>query len=101
MENQFSLLMQTRKNILFAIDKLSVAQLNKIPPGYRNTIAWNLGHLLVTQQLLCYKLSGLPMQYEDGFVNTLKKGTTPTTTYTEEEISRWKRVDLKCKKFGR
>ena len=49
----------------------------EIPEGYNNNLAWNLGHLVVTQQLLHYKLSGLPMAVDEEMVNCFRKGTGP------------------------
>jgi hypothetical protein len=32
-------------------------QLNTIPEGFNNNLIWNIGHIIVSQQLLVYKLS--------------------------------------------
>ena len=65
MEKQFEILKANRLIILKIIEDLSLKQLNKIPEGFRNNIAWNVAHLPVIQQLLCYKLSGLPINVND------------------------------------
>lgn len=49
-----------------------------VPEGFNNNLAWNLGHLVVTQQLLHYKLAGLPMLVDDTLVENFKKGTGPS-----------------------
>ena len=59
MQKKFDDLLETRKFLLKIISSLSNEQLNKIPVPFKNNIAWNIAHLVVTQQLLCYKLSGL------------------------------------------
>ena len=59
MQKKFDDLLKTRKFLLKITAHLSNEQLNKIPAPFKNNIAWNLAHLVVTQQLLCYKLSGL------------------------------------------
>jgi DinB superfamily len=59
-------------------DDLSDEQLEAQPPGASNHVLWNLGHLAVTQQLLHYKLSGLPMYLPDEVVDGFRKGTSPT-----------------------
>jgi hypothetical protein len=58
-------LREIRGFILRLVDGLSPEQLEAVPPGASNSILWNLGHLAVTQQLLHYKLSGLPMYLPD------------------------------------
>ena len=38
---------------------------------------WHLGHLVVTQQLLTYGLSGLPLHAPEALVALCRKGTSP------------------------
>ena len=38
------------------LEKFSLDQLNTVPKGYRNSIFWNVAHIVVTQQLLVYGL---------------------------------------------
>ena len=54
-------LTNTRKFLKNILDNHSLEAFYKIPPGFNNNILWNIGHVVVTQQLLAYKLSGLPM----------------------------------------
>ncbi|MCF6297539.1 MAG: DinB family protein [Flavobacteriaceae bacterium] len=77
MEKHFNILRKSRTFILKLIEGYSIEQLNKIPKEFSNNIVWNVAHLLVTQQLLCYKLSGLPMTVSDEMVNLYRKGTAP------------------------
>ena len=62
MTNTISQIQQTRTHILSVLNELSLEQLNKIPAGFNNNIAWNLGHLVAAQQGVCYVRSGLPMK---------------------------------------
>lgn len=48
-----------------------------MPNGFDNNIAWNVGHLIVVQQLLCYQLSGVPMHISKDQVRMYKTGTSP------------------------
>jgi hypothetical protein len=48
-------------------------QLNTIPEGYSNNLIWNIAHIIVVQQMLVYKLSGLPMMISDEMVEKYKK----------------------------
>ena len=86
MEKQFEILKANRVLILKIIENLTVAQLNKIPNGFNNNIAWNMAHLAVTQQLLCYKMSGLPVLITEEMIETYKKGTAPTRDISQEEV---------------
>lgn len=57
---------------------LPAETLTRVPEGFNNHILWNAAHLLVTQQLLCYKMSGLPMYVDDATVELFRKGSGPT-----------------------
>ncbi|MBC9794391.1 DinB family protein [Sinomicrobium weinanense] len=76
-DKQFDILESTRNLVINAIEGLSLEQINKIPEGFNNNIAWNFAHLVVSQQILCYKLSGLPCNVDQGTMDRFKKGTAP------------------------
>lgn len=78
MQKQFDILNATRNNVLNSIKDLSIEELNIVPVGFKNSIGWNVAHIVVTQQLLCYKLSGLEMSLDISFVDRFKKGTEAT-----------------------
>jgi hypothetical protein len=61
MEATFKIWETSRNIYLKIIENYSLEQLNKIPEGFSNNLAWNLGHIIVSQQGLVYRLSGLPM----------------------------------------
>jgi hypothetical protein len=42
-----------------------------IPEGYSNNLIWNIAHIIVVQQMLVYKLSGLPMMISDEMVEKI------------------------------
>lgn len=75
MQKQFDILNATRNNIVNSIKDLSLEQMNTIPTGFKNSIAWNVAHVVVTQQLLCYKLSGLEMNLPANCIDRFKKGS--------------------------
>lgn len=75
METQFRLLRATRSLILKSIDSLSLEEINFIPSNFKNHIAWNVGHILVTQQILHYKLTKQTMLFDDAFIDKYKKGS--------------------------
>ncbi|MDD5151301.1 MAG: DinB family protein [Flavobacterium sp.] len=68
------------------LENYSLEQLNKIPEGFSNNLIWNIAHIVVTQQLLVYKLSGLPMMVSDEMVEKYKKGTKPEQEATQTEV---------------
>lgn len=81
-----SMTRSTRTNFINLIHELSHSKLNQIPVGASNNIIWNYGHTLVTHQLLCYRLSGLPVYIQDEIVDKYKKGSLPTETVSQQEI---------------
>lgn len=94
MNKNFDTLKKSRILILKIIEGLSIEQLNKIPEGFKNNIAWNIAHLVVTQQLLCYKLAGLKCLISDEMITNFQKGTKPTYTISEAEFKEIKTLFL-------
>ncbi len=92
MNKQFEILKKSRELVFKKVDNLSIEQLHKIPEGFKNNIAWNVAHLVVTQQLLNYKLSGLNCLASDELIENYKKGTLPTETFSEEEFEEVKEL---------
>ena len=89
---EIDLLAQTRKNALSICDGYSVEQLNVIPQKFNNNIIWNLGHMLVTQQLLCYNLAYKEVKVPNSFVAKYRKGTRPSGIIGSDEISEIKKL---------
>lgn len=92
MKHQFVNLSKGRVLMLKIIDGLTIEQLNKVPEGFNNNIAWNVAHLVVTQQLLCYKLSGVQCLVSDAMIAAYKKGEAPTKLITSEEFDEIKEL---------
>ena len=86
MKVQFDVLRKSRELVLKELEGLTLEQIHTIPQGFKNNIAWNVAHLVVTQQLLHYKLSGLNCLCPDELIETHKKGTLPTKIFTQEEF---------------
>ncbi|MFD2543079.1 DinB family protein [Lacinutrix gracilariae] len=75
------------RNILHSLlENLSLEQLNQKPKGFNNTIIWNIAHTIVTQQLLVYKLSGLPSVLTDEMIEMYRKGTKTERDITQVEV---------------
>jgi hypothetical protein len=78
----------TSRNIIAKIlESHTVEQLNKIPEGFSNNLIWNIAHVVVTQQLLVYKLSGLQTMVSDQMIEKYKKGTRPEHDVTQAEVN--------------
>lgn len=71
------LLKGTRNLMTKLVDGLTEAQLTHIPDGYNNNLLWHLGHVTVTQQLLHYNLSELPMYVDEDLCDLFRRGTSP------------------------
>lgn len=87
MENQFKLMTITRQNILKAIEDLNLEQVNLIPQNFNNSIGWQVVHIIVTQQLLHYKLSGNSMLISDDLIENYRKGSSGKQELNKEN---WK-----------
>jgi len=98
MNKQFEILQQSRKLILKSIENLTIEQLNKIPEGFNNNIVWNVAHLVVTQQLLCYKLSELECLISNNMIERFQKGTFPKDPILEDEFLEIKKLFLELPK---
>ena len=86
MKNILEITLQNRKNLYAILEQTPKEDLLKIPQGFRNNIWWNIAHVVVTQQVLIYKFSGLQMRVSDELVDKFKKGTVPDGTATDEEM---------------
>lgn len=86
MERLFNITLQNRKALYSVLTKTPKELLLKIPNGYRNNIWWNIAHVVVTQQLLVYKLSGVDMKIPLELIDKFKKGSVPDGTATDDEI---------------
>jgi hypothetical protein len=78
MEKLFETALFTRTIMHKTLVDLPYESLVKIPTNFRNSIFWNIAHVLVTQQLLCYKLSGQKLHIDKSMVEKYAKGTIPT-----------------------
>lgn len=89
------ILENSRANMKKLISGLSSKEMNKIPSPFSNNILWNLGHVIVTQQLLTNKLCGLPLLLEDEMIELFRKGSKPKGAYSEDMIEKVTRL-LTC-----
>ena len=86
LEKIFDTTVKNRKLLHKILDSTPKDKLLKIPEGFRNNIWWNIAHVVVTQQLLVYKFSGLQIRIPEAYVDKFKKGSVPDGSATNEEI---------------
>ena len=82
----FDITRTSRKLLSQTLQAHTLEQLNTIPEGFNNNLIWNIGHIVVVQQMLVYKLSGLPMMISDEMVEKYKKGGKPEQDATQAEV---------------
>ena len=87
MDFTFQVLNNTRAIFNKIIDNNSLENLNKIPDGFNNNIIWNIGHVVVSEQLLAYKLSGLNTMLSDEMINKYRKDSKPEGDITQEDVN--------------
>ncbi|MEP6805010.1 MAG: DinB family protein [Flavobacterium sp.] len=86
MNSAFEVQKTIREVLLKILDHHSLEQLNKIPQGFNNNLIWNIAHCISSQQVLIYKLSGLPTLVSEEFILKYKKGTKPEGDVSQAEI---------------
>lgn len=86
MDFSFEINLKTREIFYQILNSHTLNQLNKIPKGYSNNIFWNIKHIVITQQLLVYGLSQLPLNISEGEVNSYKRGTRPNRDINDKDL---------------
>lgn len=92
MQKIIEIIQQTRTNFLQLVEGLSIGQINTVPQGFNNNIVWNYAHIISAQQILCYKMAGLPFLVDENFIDLFKKGTRPESFIDEAQLSHIKRM---------
>lgn len=87
---ELEMLIQGRKNLVGLISRHNDEQVNLIPSGFRNNLIWNLGHIIVSHQILCYKFSGLDPVVPAAIIDQFKRGTAPVDTLDHDQINQLK-----------
>ncbi len=90
MDKIFEVIRASRKALLSLVEDLSTEQMNKIPNGFSNNLAWQMGHLVVSQQVLCYKLSNNELVIDPTLVDKYRNGSKPEGFISAEEIAQLK-----------
>jgi len=82
----FDIAIKNRKLLESFIENHSLEELNKVPKEFNNNIIWNIAHTIVTQQLLVYNLSGLPMLLPEEMIAAYRKGTKAEKDLSQAEV---------------
>lgn len=90
MDKILEIIRGSRKALLALVEDLTTEQLNKIPTGFNNNLAWQMGHLIVSQQLLCYKLSNNELIIDPSLIEKYRNGSKPESFISAEEIAQLK-----------
>ena len=85
-EYVFKYIRRNRELFLELVNGLSIDQLNKIPEGFNNNIAWNFGHIVVSTQLLCYVRPEVKPDIDISFRTKFQKGSKSEGFISPEEI---------------
>lgn len=87
MKKEIELIRHVRNSILKMIEPLSDGQLNFIPEKFDNNIIWNLAHMIICQQGMCYKQGNLDIHVDSSDFADFVSGTRPDRVVNHEEIS--------------
>lgn len=74
-----------RQYVLGYIKDLSIEKLNKIPHGFNNNILWNVGHLIATQQSICYTKGNLSPAISPDIYQQYVPGSKPEVFFDSDE----------------
>lgn len=86
MNYTFDITLKTRAIYHQFLETFTLDKLNTKPKGFNNTIFWNIKHVVITQQLLVYKLSGLPALVSETEIEAFRKGTQSEGNATIEDV---------------
>ena len=92
MKQNFEILKTSRQHFAAMLDSFSSEKLHKIPTGFNNNIMWNIGHVLGTQQLLNYTLSGVEPHVSAELIEKYRKGASGNIQADEQEIALIKKL---------
>ncbi|MFT4092359.1 MAG: DinB family protein [Niabella sp.] len=69
------------------VSETSIDDLNQIPEGFNNNMAWNFGHLVVSGYSLVFRVTRVDPDFEIPYFDKYKKGSRPEAPVSKEEIT--------------
>lgn len=87
---------RTTRKLLFGLaGTMTNEQLNTIPEGFRNNVAWHLGHVIAVQQGLTYQMAGLQPTVSADIMSRFPKGSEPNGNLSDAYIQELKSLSIK------
>lgn len=90
MNDLFAFALVARRKFAQWAEELSTEQLNTIPEHFKNNIAWHLGHIVVSTEILCYLKTGIELERKIENLEQYRHGSKPEAYIPAKEISRLK-----------
>lgn len=81
-----------RKQFTDLVSNSTLEQLNTIPKGFNNNIAWNFGHIIVSGYGLAFVSTGVNPSVNIPLLSKFRKGSKPEAPVTQEEINTIKKL---------
>ena len=95
METVFNVIKVYRDNFSKLVSDLSEEEMNRIPAGFSNNIIWNYIHIIVSQQILCYRTAGLPYKIEESLIEKYRRGTVPVGIVGKAELEQFTGMSIR------
>lgn len=92
MKTTFKIWKKNRDIYLDFFENYTLEQLNKTPDGFSNNLIWNIGHIIICQQVLIYKSSDLKGYISEELIELYKPGTKSTEKTSENQIKELKEL---------
>ncbi len=86
MENQFKITRTSREIYDRFFDTYSLEQLNKVPTGFNNNLIWNIGHIIVSQQVMVYGGANEMLMVSEELLSKYTRGTKPEHDLSQKEV---------------
>ncbi len=95
MDRHFRILRQNRGLFISLLSDLSIEQLNEVPAGFNNNIAWNFAHINSVMHAINYSKAGIQGILPKEVVDRFQRGTRPEQFITEAEMNIHKEMAMK------
>ncbi len=90
MERQFHIMRENRTAFIRLVEELSLEELNEVPEGFNNNIAWNFNHMVGVLVVLNYGRAGVAHSMPAERIQKYARGTRPEGWIDQEEMDYFK-----------